>query len=547
MSNSFAKLTDAVDALFQPVNRSDAPGLLVGIAQHGKPVYRRAFGLASIEHGVANTPWTRMRIGSTSKHFASLAALLLAEEGKLDLDTSVRAYVPELPAGPHEPTLRQFMAHTSGIRDSLDVGFVAAGLTIKPKGEGLAVQARQQGVNFLPGEKMIYNNGGYHLLSLAIERVSGLSFEQFLQERIFAPLGMQDTLSVPSDFEIHKGVATLHVVQPDGSYRRGIFPTEEVRGEGAIVSTIDDMLRWLAHLRGPRTVGSEDSWQQLLEPVRLNNGVATGYSLGLLNERYRGVDVIHHGGTVIGGTCQMLTVPAHGLDVIIMSNGAPVNVGELANKAIEAVLGEEAFSQPADRIAASADFQPLVGALYASPSADVVFGFGDADGKLGFVVHNSPAIPVREEQGALALDFPRTVTGPYRVALEALAADGAAPQTLQLDEAGTLHDLTRLPATPPPLAEAGRALIGRYRVTDLHAQAEIAFDGDALLLRIASEFGPNVLTLQPYSADVFGWNYTGQLAPLGGTLRVERSGGRVVGLHVNTLRTRNLHFQRIDD
>ncbi len=542
MSDFVAKL----DALFQPVNRGDAPGLVVGVALHGKPIYRRGFGLASIEHGVANTPWTRMRIGSTSKHVASLAALLLAEEGKLDLDTGVRAYVPELPAGPHEPTLRQFMAHTSGIRDSLDVGFVAAGLTIKPKGEGLAVQARQRDVNFPPGEKMIYNNGGYHLLSLAIERASGVPFEQFLKERIFTPLAMHDTLSVPSDFEIHQGVATMHVAQPDGTYRRGIFPSEEVRAEGAIISTIDDMLRWLAHLRGPHTVGSEASWQQLLTPVRLNNGVATGYSLGLLVEQYRGVDVIHHGGTVIGGTCQMLTVPAHALDIIILSNGAPVNVGELANKVIEAVLGEEAFTQPAETIAASAAFKPLVGALYASPTADMVFGFGDADGKLGFIIHNSPAIPAREEQGALSLAFSRTVTGPYRVRMEPLAADGIAPQTLELDEAGTLHRLEKLPATPP-LAEAGKPLVGRYRVPDLHAQAVIEFAGDALLVRIASEYGPNVLVLKAYSADIFGWQYTGQLAALGGTLHVERSGGRVTGLRVNTLRTRHLHFERVED
>lgn len=536
-------ITEALDALFQPVNRSDTPGVVVGVARHGKAVYRRAFGLASIEHGMANTLATRMRIGSTSKHFACLAALLLAEEGKLDIDTGVRRYLPELPAGLPEPTLRQFMTHTSGMRDSLDVGFLAAGLTIKPKGESLAVQARQRGINFAPGDKMMYNNGGYHLLSLAIERVSGMAFEQFLKQRIFEPLAMLDTLSVPSDFEIHRGVATMHVAQPDGSYRRGIFPSEEIKGEGAIISTVNDMLRWLAHLRGPHTVGSEASWKKMLAPARLNNGMLSTYSLGLLLEKYRGVGVIHHGGTVIGGTCQMLTVPEHALDIVILSNGAPVSVPELANKVVEAVLGEEAFPLPAEKIASSAAWQPLVGARYASPSGDMVFGFGETDGKLGFTVHNSPAIPVREEDGALCLDFGRTVTGPYRVAIES----GAAPQTLQLEEAGTMHLLDRLPEPAPALADAGRPLVGRYRAPDLHADAHIAFDGDALLLHIASEHGPNVLTLTAYSHDVFGWAYTCQLAPLGGTLHVEREGGRISGLRLNSLRTRHLHLERIDD
>src|SRR5579862_9727210 len=290
----------ALDDLFQPLLRSDLPGIVVGVAVKGEPVYRKGFGLASIEHGVANTPWTRMRIGSTSKHFACLAALLLVEEGKLDIDVDVRTYLPELPKVEPAPTLRQFMTHTSGLRDYLDVGFLASGMTIKPKGVGLATQVRQGGVNYVAGEKMIYNNGGYHLLSLVIERVSGMPFEQFLKERIFDPLKMVDTRSVPSDFEIHRGTATLHVPQPDGSFRRGIFPTEEVRGEGAIVSTIDDMLAWLAHLRGPHTVGSEASWAQMTTPARLSNGLTCKYALGLMVDQYRGVDVVHHGGTVIG-------------------------------------------------------------------------------------------------------------------------------------------------------------------------------------------------------------------------------------------------------
>ena len=540
--------TAALDALFQPVNRSDAPGLVVGVALHGEPVYRRAFGLASIEHGVANTPWTRMRIGSTSKHFTCLAALLLAEEGRLDLDIGVRAYLPELPAVAQEPTLRQFMTHTGGFRDYLDVGFLAAGMTIKPKGEALAVQRRQSEVNFAPGEYMLYNNGGYHLLSLVIERVSGMAFEQFLKERLFDPLGMVDTRSVQSDFEIHPGTATLHVLQPDGNYRRGMFPSEEVRGEGAIVSTIDDMLRWLAHLRGPqRRVGSEASWAQMLTPARLNSGLLSKYALGLQLEQYRGVEVIHHGGTVIGGTCQMLTVPAHGLDIIIIANGAPVVVGELANKVIDAMLGEAALPLPAEKTAETASYLPLVGAHYVSPSTGMVFGFADAKGKLGFVIHNSPPIPPREEDGALCLDFSRSATGPYRITVQPLDANDAAPQTLQLEDGGVVQTLERLPATPPALAEAGRELVGIYRAPDLNAQARIEFEGDALLVRISSEFGPNLLTLKPLSADVFAWNFSGQLAALGGTLHVERSEGTVSGLRLNTLRTRHMHLQRVND
>jgi CubicO group peptidase (beta-lactamase class C family) len=539
----------ALDALFAPLNRGDAPGLVVGVARDGVTLYRRGFGLASIEHGVANMPSTRMRIGSTSKHFTCVAALLLAEQGLLDIDAGVRRYLPELPEMADEPTLRQLMTHTGGLRDSLDVGFLASGMTIKPRGESMAVQRRQRDVNFPPGERVVYNNGGYHMLSLVIERVAGMPFEDFLRQRIFAPLRMRDTESVPSDFALLPGVATLHVPQPGGRWRRGMFPSEEVLGEGAIVSTVDDMLRWLAHLRQPDTVGSAAAWAQMLAPARLNNGMLTSYALGLQVETYRGVGVVHHGGTVIGGHCQMLTVPGHALDIILISNGAPVGLADLANRIIDAVLGEDALPLPPDAPAETAAFAPLVGAWYASPSADMVVGFGDVDGKLGLIVHNAPPIAMRAAPGALWLDFNRVATGPYRVAIGPLAAGATAPLTLAFDDAGTPQTLERLPA-PPPLDGAGAALVGRYRAHDLAADVLIAFEGDALVARIAGQFGPSVLALTAFSPDLFGWKFVGDLAPLGGTLRVERDerdGGAVSGLRLNTLRTRHLHFQRLGD
>ena len=524
-----------LDALFEPFNRSDAPGMVVGVARHGELLYRRAFGLASIEHGVANTPRTRMRIGSTSKHFACVAALLLAEEGLLDIDAGIRRYLPELPDIGHEPTLRQLMQHTGGARDSLDLGFIASGMTIKPRGASLASQVRQREVNFAPGERVIYNNGGYHMLSHAIARVAGMPFEAVLEQRLFTPLGMVDTVSVPSDFTLVPGIAALHVAQPDGGWRRGVFPSEEVLGEGGIVSTVDDMLRWLAHLRSPR-IGSAASWEQMLAPARLNNGSATTYALGLMIDDYRGLRVVHHGGTVIGGNCQMLTVPAHGLDVILIANGVRASLFDLANSVIETLLGEEVFSAPPPLPALAERHAALPGASYAALDGSMVLAFAEVQGKLGLAVHNAPPVPLREEEGgALCLDFNRVATGPYRI--EPGAAD-----TLRFTDAGATTLLTRLPA-PPPLAECGPRLLGPYRAHDLGADAVIAFEGEALLLWIAGEYGPTVLRLTPLAAGLFGWKFEGALAPLGGTLRVEPGGD----LRLNTLRTRHLRFERIKE
>src|SRR5579871_5128602 len=121
-----------LDALFAPWDRTDAPGLVVGIARRGAVIYRRGFGMASLEVGVANTPKTRMRVGSISKHFTCLLALLLAEEGKLDLEAPIRAYVPELTGPGGEPTLRQLMQHRGGSRCYLDLSFIGHGMATPP-------------------------------------------------------------------------------------------------------------------------------------------------------------------------------------------------------------------------------------------------------------------------------------------------------------------------------------------------------------------------------------------------------------------------------
>jgi D-aminopeptidase len=530
----------ALDDIFAPVNRSDAPGLVVGVAQDGRPVYRRGFGLASVELGVANGAWTRMRIGSTSKHFACLAALLLAEEGKLDLDAGVRRHLPELPALQAEPTLRQFMTHTGGYRCYLDAGFLSDGMAIKPRGVALATQVRQGDVNFAPGDKMLYNNGGYHLLSLAIERVSGQPFEQFLEERLFAPLGMVDTASVPSDFEIHRGMATLHVAQPDGRWRRGIFPTEEVRGEGAIVSTIDDMLRWLAHLRGPHTVGSADTWAQMVRPTRLNNGSVNPYGLGLMVHGYRGVEVIHHAGGVIGGSCQMITVPGHALDIIIMTNGVAASPVELANRVIDAMLGDEVLGAPEERVS-SARFASVLGRRYHAPASGFLAGFGDAGGKLGICLLNNPPIPLRDEGELLRLGFEDIAMGPFTVRSADIADQAQAPARLEITESGHTLQLELLPDTAP--VEALASLEGRYHARDLGADAVVVLEDGCWKLRVFGQHAINEMTLEPLSADVAGLSHP-LFPPLRAALSIDRREGAVTGFRVDTGRTRAMRFDR---
>jgi CubicO group peptidase (beta-lactamase class C family) len=541
----------ALDALLRPSCRSDAPGLVVGVAQHGRPLYRRGFGLASVEQGVANTPSTRMRIGSTSKQFTCLAAMLLAEDGHLDIDASVRAWLPELPIVGPEPTLRQLMTHTSGYRCYLDLGFMSDGMAIKPPGVAWAVQRRQTEANFDPGTNMVYCNSGYQLLSRVIEQAGGLPFEQFLQRRIFEPLGMHDTRSVPSDFELHAGMATLHVPLPaahGGGWRRGIFPSEELRGEGAIVSTVDDMLRWLAHLRAPRKrVGTARSWEQMLTPAALSNGLVNSYALGVMRHGYRGVEVIHHPGHVIGGASQMLTVPNHALDIMVISNGAAASPRELALRIVDTLLDGD-LAAATEAPASAARFAPMLGRHYVGRDSGLVFGFSEAaGGALGLCLMDGPPVALRDEGAQLRQAFEDMAIGPFVLQTAQLATVGAAPPRLDLAEAGRTEGFELLPAVPPPLAEAAAPLRGRYWSADLAAEADVSFDGAQLQLRIHGEHGGNRYGLRALSGQVFGCTELDTPWPRGMVLSVVRDAHRATGFRLETPRTRRLAFARCDD
>ncbi len=536
----------ALDGLLQPFNRSDAPGLVVGVARDGQTLYRRAFGLASIEHGVVNTPRTRMRIGSTSKHFAALATLLLAQEGKLSIDAPVRQYLPELPLLGAGPTLRQLMNHSSGWRCHIDLSFIAHGAAIQPRGSALALLARQSELNFESGSRMIYSNGGYHLLTQVLERVSGVRYEEFLRQRILAPLGMHDTESLPSDLDVHAGVASLYLPRPEGGWRHGIFPSEELRAEGAMVSTVDDMLRWLTHLRGAdgRLVGNDESWSQMMAPCVLSSGTATGYGLGLMRHGYRGVEVLHHAGGVVGGSAQMLTIPSLRLDMVLMTNGVPVAPVALGFKIVDALLGD-ALPEPVEERVVATTRPALLGRRYHAPLSGLVIGFSDAAGKLGLSWLNSQPLPLRDAADGLRLGVEDLAIGPIEIVLPQ-TPDAPAPATLTLKEGGHPHQFVALPEVAPTFAELAPQLVGTYRVPDLDASARIDLEGEALHLRILGSGGRHSLRLEALSPEVLAWSSADpQLsAVVRGILNVERAGGRVVGLRLDSVRTRHLRLLR---
>jgi CubicO group peptidase (beta-lactamase class C family) len=415
-----------------------------------------------------------MRIGSTSKHFLALAALLLQEEGRLNLDDPIGRYVPELTGMNAKPTLRQLFQHRGGTRCHIDLGFLGHGMLAAPVGSALATMARQAGTNFAPGEAMIYCNGGYHLISLAVQRVAKAPLADVLRARLFEPIGMASTSLVASDYVVTPGIASLHLPSPDGSWRRGLFPSHELLSEGGIVSTIDDMLAWLAHLRTRDRFGSAATWSQLTSVAREPNGDAGYYGLGLVVSKYRGIGTLGHPGGVIGGSSEMICVPALGLDIVIMSNGAkdafPMR---LAQEIMDILLSEKVGAPvpapaPAQHASSLGD--------YASAETGMVYGLE--------AVADSLVLRVAKCPDAVALED--AADGWLQTGLSFMSGIRLRPtdhgEGLIVEFAGRQQRYTRLPDTAVSPGQAA-AIAGRYYSEESGIGAEFLGSGASTVLR----------------------------------------------------------------
>lgn len=509
----------ALGALFAPYDRTDAPGFAVGVALEGIPQYRRGFGMASIELPIALSPSIRMRIGSTTKHFCALAVMLLAEAGKLKISDPPRKYIPELPAWADAITLEQLMAHTSGMRDSLDLIFSSAGPG-KPGDPGLQLSllAGIDSVNAAPGSTWNYNNGGYVLLTEIVERVSGESFATFLRDRILLPVGMYDTQLRPLDTDLLPNSATLHLPDPAGGWTRGVFGVP-IGGEGGMVSTVDDMLLWLRHMSAP-TVGSPETWAQMRRP-RMTHG----YGLGLNMTRQRGLDTVHHAGGVVGGSSQMLKVLGHELDIVLMTNGcSALDMYRLVDDIIDCCI--PGLPPRAKDVA-----HPTIDGTFHSPQTGQVLTLITHEGQQAVAMGGMTLPAIRDASGTLTVAILPTdlrIKPVIRDAVTSLettefgATDTLLPVTIDADA-----------AEPPPL--------GHYDSGSARLTADIRAEGGCTYCRMAGPNGETDYVLKPLGPSLWRAMSPSFAAP-GGTLEFDAD-----GFLFTTGRTVRLRFARSEN
>lgn len=358
-----------VDALFAPWSATDSPGCAVAVVRDGRIVYSRGYGMANLDLDVAIRPSTVFNVASMSKQFTAASLVLLAQAGKLTLDDDVRKYVPELPRYEQTITIRHLLQHTSGLRDFIDLMAIGGRPldSVYTLEQTVDLIARQQGLNFAPGSQYLYSNSGYILLLAIVERVTGEKFGRFVEQRIFAPLGMTHSRVYDDRAMIVKDRATGYFTRADGRLG-GRMSAWQIPGDGGVLTTVEDLFLWDQAFYQPDAGGviNADLIAQLTTAGTLRDGSPLEYGLGLRVESYRGLRLISHSGGIGGFGTQMLRFPERRFSAICLCNTGDANPTALTRRIADIYLFD---NTPGPPIAAPVTQAPASGPAAPTPAA----------------------------------------------------------------------------------------------------------------------------------------------------------------------------------
>ena len=333
-----------IDQIFQTWDSPSSPGCALGIVQNDELVYARGYGMANLELGVPIAPDSAFYLASVSKQFTAMAIALLVEAQQLKLTDNVRQYVPETPDYGTPVTIAQMIRHTSGLRDYLDLGAMTGKRMedVWTEADFLARVSRQKALNFAPGAQYVYSNTGYVLLSIIVKRVTGMSLGAFAQERIFAPLGMTQTVFKEHHQQIIPNRVSGYSSAADGDGFINEYHNLQVAGDGGLYSTITDLARWDANFYANRLgQGSPALIEMMYSTAPLSDGAPQTYAFGLGHGTYRGLPLIAHGGGLNGARTQMIRFPTQHCTIICLSNLSSFDPEAMIKRVADLILAEQ--------------------------------------------------------------------------------------------------------------------------------------------------------------------------------------------------------------
>ncbi|MFG1425022.1 serine hydrolase domain-containing protein [Roseixanthobacter glucoisosaccharinicivorans] len=484
--------TAQIHRLFRDRIQDDAPGAVLAVLSGGECVLEHAYGRADLAQNVPLDGASVLRVGSQSKQFAVYLALQLARAGRLSLDDAVGKHVSWVPSAWRHVRLRSLAANTSGIRDLLDLMVLGGVNALGPVSRDLErrVIAMSPGVAAEEGADLLYSNSNFLLLTDAVEAASGAPFEDLLARYVTGPLGMADTRLLWRDDEWTPRLAGHYRRDGAGGFLRAMS-LAALGGEGGLVSTRADMVRWQKHLRAGHLSGDPIiSQMEPADAVPLASGSPSPYGLGLVRTVHGGVVGIGHGGSVVGARSESVRFPGPDLGVVLIANREDIPVFALVRQVLDILLRRPSAAFLPEE--ALAPLRAMSGVWREEGGGRVLELAADAAGAtLTTSMGPAPLVPAEQGPGEGDWVIPQMALPPLAV----LAQAGAA---LHIARWGRVARF--VPARPDAPRADPR---GRYRARDVALEAEVTGDAGDLRITLASPYGICRARLLACDGDLF--------------------------------------------
>ena len=339
-----------IDEAFAGLKSANAPGAAVVVVHNGRTFFSRGYGVTDLRTRQLIGPETNFRLASFTKQFTAMCIMLLVHDGKLHYDDRLTDIFPEFPGYGKSITIRNLLNHTSGLPDYEDLLMKQYPDTPEDKipqihdAGVLKLLEQQTSGKFPAGSRWEYSNSGYATLAMIVEKVSGMPFGEFLNERVFVPLKMTNTLAYEKGRNEVPHRAYGHTPKKDGWLETDQSPTSAVLGDGGIYSSTEDLIQWDRALR-EHTLLSAAEMQPALTPVqptggqaRNESGAPVAYGFGWFLAPYKGHKRMSHDGETVGFRTTFQRFPDDNLSIIVLANRGDRNPEELALKVADLYL-----------------------------------------------------------------------------------------------------------------------------------------------------------------------------------------------------------------
>jgi CubicO group peptidase (beta-lactamase class C family) len=388
--NALVKKLDSLAGSGVLENR--AVGIAAAVVRGNDTLLLKGYGKADVEWNVPMPADAMFEIGSITKQFTAVALLQLRDEGKLSLDDGITKWLPDFDTRGNKVTLRRLLDHTSGIK----------GLTEMPEFGNLVMNSRfprdsayslikRYPFEFATGEAQIYNNSAFWLLGLVVEKASGKTYEDYVEKKLFEPLGMKRSMYCNSSENVERRAHGYGV--QNGVIRRA--PTNVHTwpfSAGSICSTAGDLVTWLRALHGGKVLSAK-SYAEMVTPSHLNDGTPLRYGMGIaVGKDIRGLNFIGHGGSIAGFVAEATWYPDAQMAVVVLMNSTSnIDPGAVAGE-----LAAEVLPWTRSMVKQFAgDATPLLG-RYKGPSRgrEMTIEVTQTAQGIAFAVNGAPARPL---------------------------------------------------------------------------------------------------------------------------------------------------------